>query len=102
MKMTIKCRHCGEQWEVTELLGITANGERVRYEQAKNMFSVFGCGAFDPQPQVCRDAPLSSDIEHSGTEALLDVLDGDVDQCAGILGQIDAAFEVIESVERVS
>ncbi len=92
--MDIKCRHCGEPWDIAELHDMLseAREEVLPFKKARELFYRYGCGAFQNQPaEKCNNEPIESDATLAGIDALQDLLGDDVDGLASTLEDFEAA-----------
>ena len=101
--MNIKCRHCGEPWDIAELHDIPATAGKhydaandcaapmLSFDAARALFYSLGCGAFSDDRTKCASAPCESPEALAGIDALQDLLGDDVDGLASTLEDFEYA-----------
>ncbi len=76
--MDIKCKNCGEPWDMDSLHDLVAEGAAVDFEDARKAFYREGCGAFG---QGCTSVRYGGG---SAIEVLQELMGDDIDGLAAL------------------
>ena len=85
--MDIKCKHCGEPWDMAELHDMLDETKDavLPFKKARALFYRYGCGAFQNQPaEKCEHEPIESAATLANIDILQDLMGDDVDGLASM------------------
>ena len=81
--MDVKCVHCGEPWDISELHEVAIDGDYEHlysFEDAKNLFYKHGCGIWQRDPiENCDNDPVVGETELQAIGMLTEIFGHDID-----------------------